>query len=537
MEIKRQTATKISLFGAVMIILGAMIGVGIFFKNGGVFENNNGNSIGVLVSWIISSIIAFSTIFCYSEIVTAKTKVKNSGLAGWSDRFCGYRIGRAVQLIQPLFYYAIYVIIMCVFCGEAILNCFSFLSDTSSPGNINLGDLTTLYIVLIGIGIFVIMTSINYFSLKTGANIAKITTIAKFVPLLLIIGCGLVSGIMSGGGLWTGVGGNVNEYSQEFDVNGIFMSIPAILFAFDSFLVVGNIHNNVENPKKNVPLSVVVSMVVAIIMYMLITIAQITIACGNPYGIMEIVFGKGTTGALIMDIFFSILMLVAIVGSANSFTISGIRSMQAVIDARMVFGHKWFNKISNGKNEVFGGTILLVIISIFYVCAICVPSIIINNDQILDGFGTLIVLFFFFIYATVILGAFINRKTQKVEVTKTKGFRVFAVIGMIGCYFTVCYCAFYQFLVAPIMDPYGLETVIENGVEILKKGDTSINSWGLFVNTGSIMTNAEAAIVFWVAAALFIGTPFINDLLIKWFDKSNDKPLIWEKYSNSNNSI
>ena len=42
-EMKTETAGKIGLFGAISIIIGAVFGVGIFLKNNGVFENNNGN--------------------------------------------------------------------------------------------------------------------------------------------------------------------------------------------------------------------------------------------------------------------------------------------------------------------------------------------------------------------------------------------------------------------------------------------------------------------------------------------------------------
>jgi hypothetical protein len=41
--VKTETAAKIGLMGAISIIIGAIIGVGIFLKNNGVFGNNNGN--------------------------------------------------------------------------------------------------------------------------------------------------------------------------------------------------------------------------------------------------------------------------------------------------------------------------------------------------------------------------------------------------------------------------------------------------------------------------------------------------------------
>jgi hypothetical protein len=48
--ISKKTAGNIGLFGAISVIVGAIIGIGIFFKNGNIFVNNNGNSIGILLS-------------------------------------------------------------------------------------------------------------------------------------------------------------------------------------------------------------------------------------------------------------------------------------------------------------------------------------------------------------------------------------------------------------------------------------------------------------------------------------------------------
>jgi amino acid permease len=39
----------LSLFSAIMIIIGSVIGIGIFFKNGTVFRFNHGNPYGVLI--------------------------------------------------------------------------------------------------------------------------------------------------------------------------------------------------------------------------------------------------------------------------------------------------------------------------------------------------------------------------------------------------------------------------------------------------------------------------------------------------------
>jgi hypothetical protein len=49
-KVSKSTAGKIGLFGAMSVIIGGVIGIGIFFKNNGIFKNNNGNATGVLIS-------------------------------------------------------------------------------------------------------------------------------------------------------------------------------------------------------------------------------------------------------------------------------------------------------------------------------------------------------------------------------------------------------------------------------------------------------------------------------------------------------
>jgi amino acid transporter len=81
-KMSNKTAGKIGLFGAMSVIIGGIIGIGIFFKNNNIFHNNNNNATGILLSWIITVLIALATAYSYGEIVSAKDKNANSGLGG-----------------------------------------------------------------------------------------------------------------------------------------------------------------------------------------------------------------------------------------------------------------------------------------------------------------------------------------------------------------------------------------------------------------------------------------------------------------------
>jgi Na+(H+)/acetate symporter ActP len=49
-KVSKQTAGTIGLVTAILYIIGNVVGVGIFFKNNTVFNLNNTNAIGILVS-------------------------------------------------------------------------------------------------------------------------------------------------------------------------------------------------------------------------------------------------------------------------------------------------------------------------------------------------------------------------------------------------------------------------------------------------------------------------------------------------------
>ena len=89
-KVSNKTATKIGLFSAIMIIVGTVIGTGIFFRNYNVFKNNGGNPTGILLSWILSGIMVLFLTFSYAELSTCKLKNKADGFGGWTQKFAKY---------------------------------------------------------------------------------------------------------------------------------------------------------------------------------------------------------------------------------------------------------------------------------------------------------------------------------------------------------------------------------------------------------------------------------------------------------------
>ena len=543
-KVLKQTAGKIGLFSAIMIIFGAVVGIGVFFKNYAVFRSNNGNWVGVLISWLIAIVMVLCIAISYGEIVTCKTKSKSEGLGGWATRFNGHHLGRFTKLMYTQVYYPVLTFAILFFTGEAALNIFG------SPGIIDsFGKPTTLYIFLVGGVLFTLFIFLNYFASKGMQKFSNITGIIKFVPLAAVCILGIVFGILkseNGVGLWEGQWwGQWTRGSAEFsftntrslDVVGIISCIPAVLFAFEGYLVIGNVAGDMENPEKNVPLSIVLAIVIISVLNIAITIGCMTAGTGNVYHLMHLVAKGNKKLADILGMVMSIFIFICIIGVLNAMVFSGMRAFQVSCADNTLFKGKWLADKKPGK--LFAGAVYFsIMIGIWWV-GIGIPSVLLNTDAIADASSMILVVMTYLLYGSVLLGGFVNRFTNKVQVKKIKVFPVTAFIGVLACFFVFAFSGIYENIVDVAIHPHAINP----------------NNWGLFVqdqdgnplpnflNAGIMFVVRDGAkpfiafqwenwsecIVFWSIASVMIAIPFINDGLIKKLDLKNHTSLIWQQ--------
>ncbi len=544
-KVSKQTAGKIGLFSAIMLIFGSVVGIGIFFKNYAVFKTNNGNWVGVLVSWIISIIMVLCIALSFGEVVTCKPKVQGEGLGGWATRYCGHHFGRFTKLFHTQVYYSVLTFAIMFFTGEALLNCFTPLVG-SSPGYVDFGKGTILYVFLVGGGLFALFIFLNYFASKGMSKFSNITGIIKFVPIAAVIILGIVFGAIQGGGLWAKdpqwISWARDPITHEWtllpqtvdklaNVVNIIKCIPSILFAFEGYLVIGNVAGDMENPKKNVSLAIILAMIIISALNLAITIGCMTIGTGNVYHLMYIICGKNHIDiAKILNIVMSVFILICIIGVLNAMVFSGMRAFQVICDDGTLFNGK---KLANKKpGKLYAGAVYFSLMIAIWWLGIGIPSCILNTDAIADGSSSILIIMIYLVYGTTLLGGFANRfRKEKVEVVKIKIFPVTAIIGIIACYFVFAFSGVYQCMIGPILDP-----MHETG-----------SYWGLFAQNidgfplpnilnekfgqydGHLWRYWQTCIVFWTITIVMIVIPFINDLLIHSKNKTPEQGFIWKK--------
>lgn len=499
MKVSKKTAGKIGLFTSISIMIGSIVGIGIFFKNGSVFKINEGSGLGVLISWILASVIAFATAFAFGEIGFGKNP--QAGLAGSAEAFFGKKAKKFFSFSLGTFYYGILTLAIALFTAEAIVNIFN--SAISKNNEIN--DTFPVWgVFVIGLGLLILFFAFNLLAQKASHYFQNGTTILKFIPLIFVAIIGIVGACQNIGvnGFNEPISISADEVTQTKAIPpsaiGILGSLPSILFAYDSFLCIGNLKNELRNPEKNVSLTVVLGMSICTIFYLFITVSEILIGQGTADGVVNTYFKNKPEVARALSIVINIFILVAVAGVLNALTLTGMRAHEYLIKSQTIVGS--FSILRACKyNTKVAGIVTSSIIFLFWWIIMLIPSAITNNDGYIDLISNFPTLFYFAIYGSIVLMGFVNRFTKKVEVKKIKGFLVFAPISVIGCYLVFGYQFFYGMLVSPILNP------------------NSVSSFGVFLSSGTLrspLLNWHTSIIFFSVVIFFILSGIINEIIL-----------------------
>ena len=488
--VSQKTAKKIGLIVAINMLIGSIIGVGIFFKNDNIFATNGSNPISILIAWVIAAVISLFTALSFAEV--SSCDISHSGLGGWCTNLIGKKFGGFIKIIQPLFYFSILLFSISIFSSESIFNIF----DASESFNVSI-------VFLVGLCLFLFFLFFNFVSVKYSGWLQMVISFFKFAPLLVVMITGIIHGnLHPSDNLFNN---QTNQTFGSINAVGILVSLPAILFAFDSFVSIGNLSKDMTNPQKNVPLAVIIAMILVGIFYILVTLGQIFSNSGNIYELFNKVI-TDMNARNIVRIILSILICISVIGVLNSFSLVAIRSCNSLVEDNTIVCGKQLEKIANQiiptNNPYKPGVLIAILFYLVWFISLIIPSSILNTDAYVDGISNFPTTFFFAVYATVILFGLINRWSNKVKVNKVKGFIFFAPIAVIGCYLVFFFQFFYTFTTATIIDP---------NKEIF---------WGLFSTNDYVVKNWQATILFFIYLIFMIFYFIINKVMIK---KSNSR--------------
>ncbi len=301
------------------MIIGIVIGSGIFFKSDDVLSYTGGNVwLGVLVFCIGALSIIFGSLSIAELSIRTK---KNGGIVGYFEEFISAKAASAFGWFQTFVYYPTINAVISWVAGIYILSLFDPNATLEAQ-------------VLLGFVLFTFIYGINIISYKLGGYIQNLSTIIKLLPLILIAAVGL---------FWStsapAIPADVILKTKTEVGFSWLAALAPIAYSFDGWIIATSITNEVKNPKRNMPLALIIGPIVVLVVYLLYFLginnilgAEYIMSTGNSAVNMvgELLFGRYGTTILMMFI------IIAVLGVINGISLGSIRMPQALASKNML---------------------------------------------------------------------------------------------------------------------------------------------------------------------------------------------------------
>ncbi len=401
MKVSVSKVRKLGMFSALTMVVGALIGIGIFFKNISVFNTTHGNPTTTLVSWTVSGLIALTAAISFSEIGTIASG--KNGLSIYADKLIGPKMRNFISIFKPTIYSGILSIAISTLSVEAAFEVLwgGFYETQNILKHI-------WFILMLAFILYTVFLILNTLSKKFGGAFQIFSTVTKMIPIILIIIVSfLPTKFPSENSLFVTkhLSGMVHK---PFNFTTVIALMPSILFAFDGFTMVMDMGDDIEDSKRKIPLAVFFGVGLVLLIYLLITCAQLFASSGLSPKII-----KDATGSNFLYKLFWAMISIGGMGVLNAVMMSNIRQSQYLIEAKIFPGFKWFNK--NGATKGIKSSFITFIIFIFFFTLIGVPSIFIDSDILVDVTSNVPIIVAMFIYLIIIISHLFNRlKIEKI---------------------------------------------------------------------------------------------------------------------------
>lgn len=389
---------NITLIEAMAIVVGMIIGSGIFLKPGIVLQSA-GSPLMSILAWITGGIITLASALTIAEI--AAVIPKSGGLYVYLSELYGEAFGFLLGWVQTIISYPASV------AAQAIA--FATYANFFIP-------FTNIQQKIIAVSILAFILLMNVLATKFGGIIQTVATIGKLIPISAIIIFGLIMKTNLNSSTVT----NVMTKGTGFGA-----AILGTLWAYDGWISVTNMAGELKNPEKNLPKVISIGVIFVIAVY-----AVFNIAIFNTLTTNQIISSK-TPAADVANVLFGsnggILItagiMISVFGALNGYLMTGSRIPFSMGEKKQLPFSNTIGKIHPKFNTPANSLIIESFIAIIYIMS--------------GTFNTLtdLLVFVLWIFFTMgVCGVFLLRKRfpQEKGLYKVPFYPLTPIIGIIG---------------------------------------------------------------------------------------------------------
>ena len=290
---------RLGLFDATMIVVGIVIGSGIFLLPN-LIARDLGSGAAMIGVWVAAGILSYFGALAYAELgaMMPATGGQYVYLREAYGELWGFLCG--------------WVFVLAVVPGGIAFLAvgFSIYLDHFVP--LGSGQRTLVSLALVWI-----LSAVNYVGVREAAWVQRILTSLKIAGLLLIVG----------GAFLVPASSQTAVVSHPISYGGIGAAMAACLMAYNGWSYVSFVAGEVENPRRNLPRSLALGMGIVMVLYVSANIAYLhvmtvpEIASAERVGAVVAERIMGPAGATLL----SAIVLFSVAGAVNGCILTGAR--------------------------------------------------------------------------------------------------------------------------------------------------------------------------------------------------------------------
>lgn len=335
MEEKKLLKKNLGVFSAISIVVGSVIGAGVFFKPYAIYQATGGAPGMGMLAWIIGGIFSIFAALTFAEV--AVLIPKTGGMVTYLTEAYNDKIGFLAGWMQTIIFYP------------------AFLASYGvTVGNELSGLIGEQYSLLISMLVIIMLVIFNILGSKTASRIQIVFTICKLIPLFLLMIFGLILG-KGNNPVFTPMVSETTRVSAA-----IGSTLIAVLFAFEGWTNVGAIAGEMKNPGRDLPRAIIGGVSIIMFVYFIINIAYLWVMPANE--LMNIKSPASAVAVKIFGSFGGMLIktgiIISVIGAANGFLLSGSRVTYQLAEQKTLPFSNTLSKINN--NHVPSNSIILI---------------------------------------------------------------------------------------------------------------------------------------------------------------------------------
>jgi APA family basic amino acid/polyamine antiporter len=246
-----QLKKRYGLFTAICMVVGIVIGSGVFFKAQDILNYTGGNMLLGILAWIIGGIVMIICAFNFANFATKYLKV--NGIVDYAEAIVGKKYAYMTGWFLSTIYYPAMTSVLAWVSARYTLVLFDADADITSGLCMALG---AFYLCL--------TYAINILSPKIAGKFQVSATIIKLIPLAIIVVIGTVVGLINGN--------TIEAFTQASEATGsdfssVFAGIAAAAFAYEGWIIATSINAELKNAKRNLPIALVVGTLIIMVIY------------------------------------------------------------------------------------------------------------------------------------------------------------------------------------------------------------------------------------------------------------------------------